>query len=137
MQEQIKVYEASYPGTKIIASYKSEVECFKDLLKDSTRMIITARGLKENETKYFQSTLSFKPQYDVLAYDAVALIVNTHAKDSIYTINDLKDILSGKKATQVVMDGNNATSTVRYLQDSLINGNTFGKMYRQLSAVKL
>jgi len=127
IQEQIKVYEASYPGTKIIAAYKPEVECFRDLLKDSTRMIITARGLKENETKYFESTLSFKPQYDVLAYDAVALIVNIHAKDSVYTINDLKDILSGKKTTQVVMDGNNATSTVRYLQDSLINGTPFGK----------
>ncbi|MDT9694253.1 hypothetical protein Q5762_39160, partial [Streptomyces sp. P9(2023)] len=60
IQEQIKVYEASYPGTKIIAAYKPEVECFRDLLKDSTRMIITARGLKENETKYFESTLSFK-----------------------------------------------------------------------------
>ncbi|MBS1578488.1 MAG: substrate-binding domain-containing protein [Bacteroidetes bacterium] len=127
IQEQIKVYEASYPDTKIIATYKPEVDCFKDLLKDSTRMIITARGLKENESKSFQSALSFKPQYDILAYDAVAVIVNIHSKDSVFTINDLKDILSGKKTTQVVMDGNNATSTVRYVQDSLINGMSFGK----------
>ncbi|MBS1626529.1 MAG: substrate-binding domain-containing protein [Bacteroidetes bacterium] len=127
IQEQIKVYEASYPGTKIIAAYKPEVDCFKDLLKDSTRMIITARGLQENESKSFQSALSFKPQYDILAYDAVAVIVNIHSKDSVFTIKDLKDILSGKKTTQVVMDGNNATSTVRYIQDSLINGMMFGK----------
>src|SRR3954468_15855076 len=45
ISEQIKVYESSYPGTKINASYKSEADCFRDLQKDSTRMIFVARGL--------------------------------------------------------------------------------------------
>ncbi|MEY2639868.1 MAG: hypothetical protein RIR90_1350, partial [Bacteroidota bacterium] len=40
IEEQIKVYEASYPGTHIVAAYKPEVDCMRDLQKDSTRMVI-------------------------------------------------------------------------------------------------
>ena len=34
IEEQIKVHHASFPETKIIASYKPEVECLKDLQND-------------------------------------------------------------------------------------------------------
>jgi phosphate transport system substrate-binding protein len=127
IEEQIKVYQSSYPETHIIASYKSEVDCFRDLQKDSTRMIIVARGLKKDENDFFQNQLSFRPQYDDVAYDAVAVIVNIKNKDSVFTLQQLKDIVTGKKDITVVMDGNNATSTVRYLQDSLLRGAAFGK----------
>ncbi|MFL9481267.1 PstS family phosphate ABC transporter substrate-binding protein [Chitinophagaceae bacterium LWZ2-11] len=127
IKEQIKVYESTYPNAHIIASYKPEVECFKDLQKDSTRLIITAKGLNENEIKFYTEALQFKPQFDVLAYDAVAVIVNIANKDSTFTMQRLKDILSGKDSTTAVMDGKNATSTVRYLQDSVLRGGAFGK----------
>lgn len=127
IEEQIKVYEASYPGTKINASYKSEVECFKDLTNDSTRMIIVARGLKVDEQKFFENQLSYKPQWDAVAYDAVALIVNIHATDSVFSLQRIENILSGKENKTAIMDGTNATSTVRYLQDSVLHGKSFGK----------
>lgn len=126
MQQQIKVYQSSFPNTKIIASYKSEAECFRDLQKDSTRMIIVARGLNKNEEAYFATNLGFKPEDDILAYDAVAIIVNKKTTDTIFTLQDLEDILTGKKQTLAVMDGNNATSTVRFLQDSVLKGKAFG-----------
>ncbi len=126
IEEEIKVYESSYPNVKINAFYKSEVDCFKDLQGDSTRMIIVARGLNENEELYYKSTLKFIPNYTDVAYDAIAVIVNHHAKDSVFTLANLKDILSGKRNTIAVMDGKNATSTVRYLQDSLLKSKAFG-----------
>ena len=127
MEQEIKVYHSSYPETNIIASYKPEVECFKDLMKDSTRMIVVARGLTKDETAYFENKLSFQAQVALVAYDAVAVIVNIHSKDSVFSITDLKDILSGKKNTVAIMDGKNATSSVRYLQDSVLRGASFGK----------
>jgi len=127
MEQEIKVYHSSYPETNIIASYKPEVECFKDLMKDSTRMIVVARGLTKDETAYFENKLSFQAQVALVAYDAVAVIVNIHSKDSVFSIADLKDILSGKKSTVAIMDGKNATSSVRYLQDSVLRGASFGK----------
>lgn len=126
IEEQIKVHHSSFPETKIIASYKPEVECLKDLQKDSTRMILIARGLTKNETAFFESSLSYKPQFAILAYDAVAVIVNHASKDSIFTMQDLKDILAGKSKKIAVMDGKNATSTVRFLQDSVLKGEKFG-----------
>lgn len=128
IQEQIKVFHSSFPNANIIASYKPEVECFKDLEKgDSTRMIIVAKGLTKNEIVFFENKLFFKPQFSIIAYDAVAVIVNIHSRDSVFTISDLKNILSGTKNSTAIMDGNNATSSVRYLQDSILRGASFGK----------
>lgn len=127
ISEQIKVYESSYPDAKIIASYKSEADCFRDLQKDSTRMIIVAKGLTEEERKLFADKLSFPPQYDILAYDAVSAIINVKAKDSVFTLARLQDLLSGNDSSKtIVVDGNNATSTVRYLLDSVLKGKNFG-----------
>ena len=127
IEQQIRIYKSSFPNTNIIASYKPEVDCFKDLQQDSTRMIIVARGLNKNEEAFFTNKLTYKPEDDVLAYDAVAVIVNTLSNDTIFTMQHVKDILSGKKNTTAIMDGKNATSTVRFLQDSVLRGLPFGK----------
>lgn len=127
IEEQLSVHHASFPNTKINVSYKSEAACFRDLQSDSTRMIIVGRGLTEKEAKAYNNNLSYTPQYGILAYDAVVAFVNKESKDSVYTIADLRDILSGKNPKKAVMDGLNATSTVRYLKDSILHGGDFGK----------
>ena len=128
IDEEIKVYESSHPGTQIIASYKSEADCFRDLDKDSTRLIIVSRGLTDAENEYYKQKLSYKVQWDIVAYDAVAAIVNIHSKDSVFTMHQLKSYLNGTDTSKpVAVDGRNATSTVMYLKDSLLNGGQFGK----------
>jgi len=82
------VYESSYPNTQIVASYKSEADCFRDLQSDSTRMIIVSRGLTDDENEYYKQILSFKPQWDILAYDAVDVIVNIQSNDSVFTLEN-------------------------------------------------
>ena len=127
INEQIKVYESTYPDAHIIAHYKPEADCFKDFQNDSTRLIIVARGLSTKERDYYEASLQYRPQFSLIAYDAVAIIVNQNCKDSVFTISRLHDILSGKENINAVMDGRNATSTVRYLQDSILKGEPFGK----------
>jgi len=95
--EQIKVYESSYPNTHIVASYKSEADCFRDLQSDSTRMIIVSRGLTDDENEYYKQILSFKPQWDILAYDAVDVIVNIQSNDSVFTLEKLKNYFKSSK----------------------------------------
>ncbi|TKK68633.1 phosphate ABC transporter substrate-binding protein, PhoT family [Ilyomonas limi] len=129
--EQIKVYESSYPGTHIIAEYKSEADCFRDLNSDSTRMVIVAKSLTAAQIGTMEDKLSYRPKQDILAYDAVSVIVNNESKDSLFTVEQLQKLLTADTATiQVVVDGNNATSTVRYLQDSILHGKPFGKNVR-------
>ena len=54
IDSQIKVFEASFPNAKIIADYKPEAECLRDLARDSTRMIIVTRSLNREEEAFYK-----------------------------------------------------------------------------------
>lgn len=129
ISEQIKVFQSSYPNANIIAEYKAEAECLRDLQRDSTRMIIVSRELTREEILYYRSKLEYDPSFALVANDAIAVVVNKNNPDSAFTMNDIKAILSGKgpKTYNVVVDGKTATSTVRYLIDSVLRGNPLGK----------
>lgn len=128
IEEEIKVYEGSYPGTKIIAHYKSEAECFKDLYSDSTnRMIIVTRGLTSKESRFYTDSLSYTPVSNVLAHDAITVVLNQNSTDTVFTLDKLKAYLSGAlgKDRPIVFDGLSATSTVRFAIDSILHGQKF------------
>jgi len=124
IDSEIMVYEALHPGTKIIADYKPEAECFKDLIKDSTKMIIVTRGLTPQEEQYYRDSISESPTWAKIAYDAIAVIVNINSRDSIFHKGELKSILDGSAASNktVVFDGLKETSTIRYVVDSVMRG---------------
>lgn len=127
IDSQIQVFEALYPKSKIIAEYKSEAECLKDLIKDSTRMIIITRGLTEDEEKFYKDSLTYTPTWSKVANDAIALIVNGKSKDTLFTMSKIRGILDGTTGDKekAVFDGLSATSTVRYAIDSILRGKPF------------
>jgi phosphate transport system substrate-binding protein len=129
MDSQIKVFESSFPNARLIVHYKSEADCFRDLAADSTRMIIVTRQLNKEENKFYEDSIHFEPISGILAYDAIAVIVNAKSKDTIFTMNQIRSLLDGsdKEQRQVVMDGVSATSTVRYAIDSVLKGKPLGK----------
>ncbi|MCW3081787.1 MAG: hypothetical protein JWR87_3217 [Segetibacter sp.] len=129
IEEEVKVFRSAYPDTKVVIEYKPEAECLRDLEKDSTKIVIISRELNREETKFYKAKVGFKPEFGQLAKDAVAVVVNAQSADSSFTMNELKDLLGGKGNTKlkVAIDGNTATSTVRYLKDSLLAGAAFGK----------
>ena len=87
IEEQVKVFEKSFPGTHIIAHYKTEADCFKDLFSDtSNRMIIVTRGLTAEEDSYFKDSLHYLPHWDNIANDAITVIVNSKSNDTLFTI---------------------------------------------------
>ncbi len=124
IDSQIQVFEALNPNAKIIADYKPEAECFKDLLKDSTRMIIVTRGLTPEEERFYKDSLSYSPTWSRVAYDAIAVIENRDMKDSLYSMNEIRGILNGSTGdkTLAVFDGLKETSTVRFAVDSILGG---------------
>ncbi|MBP5999007.1 MAG: substrate-binding domain-containing protein [Sediminibacterium sp.] len=127
MEEQLKVFLASNPKAEIIASYKSEIDCFKDLANDSTRMIFVTRGLNKQEQIEYKKSLSFNPNFAILAYNAVAVLVHKSATDTVFSLKELGDRLTGKSDQQVVMDGNHLTGIIRFLKDSLAKDAPLGK----------
>jgi phosphate transport system substrate-binding protein len=127
LEEQFKVFKSSNPKAQFIVEYKSEIECLKDFTSDSTRMIFITRGLNKKEQADFRSQLGYPPTFGILAYNAVAILVHKQSKDSLFTLQEIQDRLTGKNSQQVVMDGNNLTGIVRFLKDSLVKTASFGK----------
>ncbi len=128
MEEQIKVFEKTYPEAHIKASYKTEADCFRDLYSDTTnRMVIVTRGLTREEDNYFLDTLRYAPAWDNIANDAIVVIVNRANNDTLYTLDKLKKQLTGQvnRNQKIVFDGLNATSTVRFTLDSILKGQKF------------
>ncbi len=127
IEEQIKAYESSYPDAHIIASYKPEAECIKDLLFDSAnRMVIITRGLTGKEDKFFFDSLNYRPAWNAVATDAIAIIINASSVDTLFTLERLRDQLSGaiKSDQKIVFDGLSTTSTLRFVTDSVLKGRT-------------
>jgi phosphate transport system substrate-binding protein len=128
IDSQIKVFESSFPDVKILAEYKPEAECLKDLSTDSTRMVIITRPLSLTEEKFYEDSFHLTPSQGPLALDAIAVVVNNSSRDSVFEIQDLRDMLTGKdRAHLPVMDGVKETSTVRFAIDSLLRGQIPGK----------
>ena len=129
IDEQAKVYEANYPGTKIIVHYKPEAECLKDLLVDSVRMIIVTRSYTKDEKDFIIDSLKVSPESMIVARDAITLIVNTQSNDTVFTMQDIKAILKGSFTKNLIpiFDGVKATSTVRFIIDSILNGDSLTK----------
>ena len=128
IEEQIKVFEGSFHEAKINAVYKSEAECLKDLYDDAaTRMVIVTRSLSYQDAKYFEDTLHYVPRSEKIAADAIAIVVNIKSRDSLFTLHELQQLLSGEAANnkKVVFDGLNATSAIRFAIDSILKGKKF------------
>lgn len=127
IDSQIQVFEALYPNAKVVAEYKPEAECFKDLMKDSTRMIIVTRGLTPTEEKYYKDSLSYSPTWSRVAFDGIAVVVNRDSPDSIFTMSEIRGILDGTSGDKqlAVFDGLSETSTIRFAVDSILRGKPF------------
>lgn len=123
LDSEIKVFESLYPKAHIVPSYKPEAECFRDLLNDSARMVIVTRDFNAAERDYFKK-IKITPQSLMLAWDALALVVNHDNPDSILTMDQVRGIMDGtnkERKWQLVFDNANS-STVRYIQDSINKG---------------
>ncbi len=138
---EIDVFESIYPQAGVIVSYNNEVDALNMLLRDSVRATIATRPLAKEERESFESRKLF-PKEIKIATDGIAIIVNRTNKDTLFSMQDLRKILTGKvtrwkeldpKSTlggiQVMFD-NPQSSTVRFLIDSVCKGETLSTQVR-------
>lgn len=127
MDEEIKVFMSTYPDAKIKVSYKPEAEAIKDYLEGKTRLVIVSRPLTEAENEYCLKVKNV-PSTLALAKDAIAIVLNKNAKDTVFNTLQLKGIVGGQFAKQytVVFD-NEGSSTLKFIKDSLMRNEPLGK----------
>jgi phosphate transport system substrate-binding protein len=126
IEEELRVFDSSFPEAHITVHYKSESECFKDYFDNKARIILVTRDLsaaEKDQCKQDQVWATSLP----LAREGIAVIVNNDCPDSAFDLSTLKGILTGvyNKKFTVVFD-NQASSTVRFITDSLLKGGKLG-----------
>lgn len=123
--------------------YVSEDSAFRLLLADSVRLVVATRKVNDAERRVIESH-NLGVEQAIIATDAFALITHPDNSDTLITVDDLRDIVSGKitrweqlrHATRsgklsLVFDAS-GSSTVRYMRDSLANGRELkGNLYAQ------
>jgi len=133
IEAELDVFKSLYGYTDLKADYIPEIEAFRRLLKGEVELIVASRPLSIEETAILNERKIF-PRQNKIAIDAIALIVSPLSTDTLITINQIKDLLTGKLERwdqinpsssagkiKVVFD-NEQSGIVRYLVDSICGG---------------
>lgn len=137
IQQQIDVFEGTFPEATIIPIYTSEKEAFQILQDDSVRLLVGTRKLSDTEYQ----TIAQRRQRIMtqrLAVDGVALIVNKENTDTLITVENIKKIMTGEIRSWKELDANSRlgditvvfdspnSSTAKFISDSIIDKQPFG-----------
>lgn len=133
LEEEIEVFEYSYPESSIIPFYVSEAEAIDTLLSDNTQAIIITKELTKEQIKYIKSKHKRIVRTNCIAVDAVALITNKENPVEQLSVEEIGKILDGRihswnqlalndtAAIKIVFD-NAGSSTVSYMREKFLNG---------------
>ena len=131
LDEEIEVFEYTYPESSIIPVFVSEQEAIDTLLADGTQAIITTRELTKEQVQYMRSKHKRVVRQQPIAVDAVALITNKDNPVNALSMEQISDILNGKITKWNQLAGNDTTaikivfdhagsSTVSYLRENFL-----------------
>lgn len=134
LDEEIEVFEYSYPKSSIIPYYVNETDAINKLLEDKTQAIVITQELTKEQIKYLKSKFKRVARQKCIAVDAVALIANKDNPVGQLSMEEIRDIVTGKiyrwdqlagsdtTHIKLVFD-NEGSSTVSYLRDKFIGPN--------------
>lgn len=133
MAEELEAFRLQHVESGDKAEYCSEDSAIQMLVNDSIRCCVVTRPLSDAETNRVKAN-RLPISKARIATDAFALIVNKEVADSVLNIEDIKGIVSGKitrweqlryatrKGELSLVFDKSGSSTVRYMRDSLLNG---------------
>ena len=138
---QLQTFKSQYKDVFIRPVYMPEEEAIAYFLADSARLVFSTRNLYPSEIKQLEAVKIF-PKTNLVATDAIALLVHPDNKDSLLTEKQIKAMLEGtsqqwsqlsktNKAGEITMVfDHNASSNLRYMHEHFgIKGKTKGKIY--------
>ena len=131
VQEEISVFEFSYPESSIIPFFVSEDEAIDTLMNDATQAIIVTKELTKEQREYLKSKYKRVVRSHCIAVDAVALITNKENPVKDLSMEEIGKILNGDITRWTQIAGNDTTpikivfdnagsSTVSYLKEKFL-----------------
>ena len=131
LEEEIEVFEYTYPQASILPFYVSEQDAIDTLLANGTNAIVVTHEFTQEQIKYMKSKYKRIVRQDPIAVDAVALIINKDNPVDALSMEEIKKILNGEITKwnqlaasdttdiKIVFD-NAGSSTVSYLREQFL-----------------
>lgn len=131
LNEEIEVFEYTYPQSSILPSFVSEQEAIDTLLSDNTQAIIVTKELTKDQRDYMKRQYKRIVRTHCIAVDAVALITNKDNNVKELSMKEIGDILNGRISKWSQLAGNDTTtiklvfdnagsSTVSYMREKFL-----------------
>lgn len=131
LEEEIEVFEYTYPQASVLPFYVSEQEALDTLMANETTAIVVTKELTKEQIAYMKSKYKRIVRQDPIAVDAVALIINKDNPIDAVSMEEIKKIMNGeiKKWNQLaandtadikIVFDNAGSSTVSYLRDKFL-----------------
>ena len=138
LEQEIAVFEYQYPEASIMPEYINEHDALDSLLQNKVDLIIISHDLTP-EQKQSLKKVNRGNRSKMIAVDAVAVIVNKANDIDELSMEDLRDIFTGKvkrwgevyptklknDTIKVMFDGS-GTGIVHYIKEQFLNGGKFG-----------
>lgn len=131
LDEEIEVFEYSYPGSSIIPFYVDEQSAIDTLMADGTQAIVVTKELTKDQIHYMKDKWRRVVRQKPIAVDAVALITNKNNNVTTLSMTEIGDILNGRISKWSQLAGNDTTairivfdnagsSAVSYMRDRFL-----------------
>jgi len=138
LEQEIAVFEYQYPEASIMPEYINEHDALDSLFNNKVDLIIISHDLTTEQKKALKK-LGRGYRTKMIAVDAIAVIVNKANDIDELSMDDLRDIFTGKvtrwgevfptklknDTIKVMFDGS-GTGVVHYMKDKFLNGGKFG-----------
>lgn len=136
VEAEVATFNALHPKAYITAIYLPEADAINLMLnEDSIKLAVVTRKLTAEERKFLMESVKVRAREEELASSGIALIVNNTNPDTLISIQQIKDLLSGRINTwkdlggksnsgiEIVFDNPNS-GLIRQLRDSIARVNT-------------
>jgi len=131
IEQVVTMFEQTYPRAKVRVRYLPQEEAVAGLLQDSFAAVVVCRPLTQAESLELSQAKVLPKQVQV-AWDGIAVIGHPSRRDSTLRWDSLYAWLSRPKSPYIlVVEAGGGSSVYRYLQDSLLAGQSpQAKLYR-------
>ncbi len=138
VEAEAEVFQSIYPDAHLDIVYTNEYDAMQMLMNDSARIAITSRQLLPEEKAVLDKAM-ITPRYAPFCKDAIAIIMNKSANDTVLTMEQVKALLDGTYTTWKDLNAKNAASpiqvvfdspksgAVRHIKDSVLKGKELAK----------
>jgi phosphate transport system substrate-binding protein len=117
VDDEYQIFANNYKQAEINIIYKPQQELLSLFLNDSIDVAIMSRTLTKVEAKYYENR-KIIIRSTKFAIDGIALITGQGNQDSVISVEELKNVLSGKaNKDKVFVFDHPKSSTVEYLMN--------------------